>query len=229
MSHVIDIFLQPGPVFVAQKEKPTFILPFAIISVLTIALMTSYFSSVDPDWYMDYMLSASGAEMSAAELKQAAKMMPGARTMAYVSAATTAIGLGLGMLLYALYFFVAAKVTGNAMSFKHGLSLATWSNMPTAIGTLVALIGVFLMSPQTSLESLMLLNIDPLLVELERGSRWSSLAKGFSLLTFWTVFLGALGWKTWGRTGWLQAIIVVALPSLVIFGGMALYAVLKQS
>jgi hypothetical protein len=223
----LDIFLQPGPVFVAQKDKPTFILPFALIAVTTIALMMSYFFSVDPDWYMDYMLSASGTEMSAVEMEQAAKMMPGARTMAYISAATATIGIGLGMLLYAVYFFVAGKLTGHALGFKSGLSLATWSSMPTVIGTLVALVGVFLMTPQTSLESLMLLNVDPLLVELPRDHRWSALAKGFSLLAFWTIFLGALGWKIWGRTSWLQAIVVAVLPSLVICGGMALFALLK--
>ena len=42
------------------------------------------------------------------------------------------------------------------------------------------------MTPRTPLESLTLLNVDPLLLQLPMDDRWSSLAKGFSLLTPWT-------------------------------------------
>lgn len=227
MSHIVDIFLQPGRVFADQKERPTFILPFLVVAAIAAAFMLSYFLSVDPDWYLDYALSASGKEMSAAEMEQARKFMPGASAMGYIGAATAVVGSGIGMLLYAVYFLVAGKLTGNAVNFKQGLSLATWSSMPAALGSLVGLIGVFMMAPQTPIESLMLLNLDPLLLELPRDNRWSGLAKGFSLLTFWTVFLAALGWKTWGRTSWLQAIVVALVPNIVIFGGMALFALLK--
>ena len=88
----------------------------------------------------------------------------------------------------------------------------------------VALVGVLTMTPQTPLESLMLAHVDPLLVELPLDHEWSGLAKGFSLLTFWTWFLLALGWRTWTRAGWVQAAIVAILPSAVVFGIMALFA-----
>ena len=38
------------------------------------------------------------------------------------------------------------------------------------------------------------------------------------------VFLLALGWRTWTRSGWLQATVVAVLPSVVVFGIMALLA-----
>ena len=227
MSHLVDIFLQPGRVFADQKERPTFLVPLLIVSAFAAAFMLSYFLSVDPAWYLDHALAASGKEMSAAEMEQARKFMPGAKVMGYIGAASTVIILCLAMLLYGLYFLVAGKVTGSAVSFKHGLSLAAWSSMPTVLGGVVGLIGVFTMTPQTPIESLSLLNLDPLLIQLPTDNRWSSLAKGFSLLTFWTIFLTALGWKTWGRTSWLQAIVVALVPNLAIFGFMALYALLK--
>lgn len=227
MSHLVDIFLQPGRVFADQKERPTFLVPLLIVSAFAAAFMLSYFLSVDPAWYLDHALAASGKEMSAAEMEQARKFMPGAKVMGYIGAASTVIILCLAMLLYGLYFLVAGKVTGNAVSFKHGVSLAAWSSMPTVLGGVVGLIGVFTMTPQTPIESLSLLNLDPLLIQLPTDNRWSSLAKGFSLLTFWTIFLTALGWKTWGRTSWLQAIVVALVPNLAIFGLMALYALLK--
>ena len=227
MSHIVDIFLQPGRVFADQKERPTFLVPLLIVSAFAAAFTLAYFLSVDPTWYLDHALAASGQEMTAAEMEQARKFMPGTKVMGYIGAVSTVVVLGIVMALSALYFLVAGKLTGNAVGFKHGLSLSAWSSMPTVLGSLVGLIGVFTMAPQTPIESLMLLNLDPLLMELPRDNRWSGLAKGFSLLTFWSVFLCALGWRTWGRTSWLQAIVVALVPNLVIFGSMALFALLK--
>ena len=94
------------------------------------------------------------------------------------------------------------------------------------LGTIVALVGVFMMSPQTSMESLMLTNLDPLLIQLPVDSPWKKLASSFSLLSFWSIFLAALGWKTWGKTSWAEAITVAIIPSVLIFGAMALWALI---
>jgi hypothetical protein len=147
--------------------------------------------------------------------------------MMWISAGTALIGGAIMTALYALYFLIAGKLTGQPVGFRHGLSLVTWSNMPTILASVVGLIGVFGMTPQTPIESISLLNVDPLFFELPRDHAWSGVAKSFSLLTFWTVFLAALGWKTWGRTGWGQAIAVAALPPLLIYGVMAIFALLK--
>lgn len=227
MSHIVDIFLQPGRVFADQKERPTFLAPLLIVSAFAAAFMLAYFLSVDPNWYLDHAIADAGQKMSAAEMEQARKFMPGAKVMGYVGAAGAAVVTGIMMLLYALYFLVAGKLTGNTIGFRHGLSLAAWSGMPTVLGGVVGLIGVFTMTPQTPIESLALLNFDPLLVQLPGDNRWSAMAKQSSLLTFWTVFLAALGWKTWGRTGWLQAIVVALLPYVLIYSAMALYALSK--
>ena len=71
-----------------------------------------------------------------------------------------------------------------------------------------------------------LLNIDPLFVQLPLDHDWLMLARSFSLLNFWVWFLSALGWKTWFRTGWGQALVVALLPSIVIYGAMALFAII---
>ncbi|MGY0799740.1 YIP1 family protein [Lysobacter sp. A286] len=223
MSHLIDIFLQPSKVFADLREKPTFVLPLLVIAVLSAAMTLAYFLRVDPDWFLDQATLA----MSASDAAQAREMMPGARTMGYIGAISSPLVIVVIMALTALYYLLAGKVTGNAVSFKHGMSLASWASMPAVLGTLVALIGALMMDPQTSLESLMLANVDPLLVQLPADSPWSALARSFSLLVFWSLFLTALGWRIWGKTSWLQAIVVAALPSVLIYGGMAVFALLK--
>lgn len=227
MTHLMDIFLQPGKAFDELKGKPTFLLPLLLTALVTAAMILLYASKVDPVWYLDHALAVGGGDMSASEIEQARKVMPGARTMGYLGAAGALLGTAVAAVLYAWYFMLAGKVTGTTTSFKHGLSLGGWSGMPMLLGFLVALVGVATMSPQTSMESLMLTNVDPLLLQLPIDSPWSQLARSFSLLNLWVVFLIALGWRTWGRTSWAQAIVVAMLPSVVVYGAMAAWALLK--
>jgi hypothetical protein len=227
MAHLVDIYLQPGKVFADLRERPSFALPLALLLVLSAALPLWYFLTVDSAWYVQHMMLAAGREVSAADMEKMQAMMPGAHRMAWIGAASAVLVGLIVTCLYALYFMLAGKVTGGAMSFKRGMSLVSWSNMPAILGLVVALVGVATMQPHTALESLMLTNVDPLLVQLPPDSHWLALARGFSLLNFWTWFLLALGWRTFNRAGWLQSVVVAVLPSVIIYGGMAAFALSK--
>lgn len=226
MSHLINIFLEPAKVFAELREKPTFLVPALVVTVLSALAATMYFFTVDPDWFANYQLAAAGKELSAAELEQAKQFMPGARTLGYITAVSTPIFLAIVYAIMALYYLLAGKVTGKPVSFRHGLALAAWPAMPMALGAVLALVGVFTSDNQSSYESMQLLNVDPLFVQLPMDHDWSLLARSFSLLNFWVWFLAALCWKTWFRTGWGSALFVVTLPSLVIYGVMALFALI---
>ena len=226
MSQLINIFLEPGKVFAGLKAKPTFLVPALVIAGLAILAMTLYFFNVDAEWFMNHQLQVVGKDMSAAELEQVKAFMPSARTSAYIAAPSVVIMMGVIFSLTALYYMLAGRVSGNPTSFRHGLSLATWSSMPLVLASVIAIIGVYTSSPQSTYESLQLLSIDPLFVQLETGHPWAALARMFSLLNLWVWFLAALGWKTWYRTGWGQALFVSLLPGVVIYGVMALFAAL---
>lgn len=224
MSHLVDIYVQPGKTFAELKEKPTFWLPLLLIAVASALMVLAYYMQVDPEWAVDEAVRAASADRSAAEIEQMRSVMPGARTMGYFGAVSALIGSLVVTAIFALYFMLAGKVAGAALSFRHGMSLVSWSSMPMLLGTIVVIVGALTMGPRTSFESLQLLNVDPLFVQLDRDHPWSAVAKGFSLLNFWTWFLLALGWKTWTRSGWLSSILVAVLPGLVVFGLMALFA-----
>lgn len=228
MSHLINIFLEPAKVFAELKEKPSFWLPLLLVAVLGAVSTTAYFLTVDPDWFADHQVAQMQAQrdMSAAEVEQAKQFMPGARASAYFGGPMVLLFVGIVFSVMALYYLLAGKVTGNQVGFRRGLSLAAWSSMPMVLGNLVVLGAIFTSSNQVSFESLQLLNVDPLFVQLPLDHDWLMLARSFSLLNFWVWFLAALGWKTWFRTGWGQAITVAVLPSLVIYGVMALFAAL---
>lgn len=218
MSQLVDIFLQPGRVFAAQRERPTFLVPLLVLAALTAAMTLAYFLRVDPSWYAEHMLDNSGRELTAAQAEQMRASMPGTRTMGVIGAVTGGIAIAVMTAITALYVWAAAKVTGRPLGFRHGMSLSAWSAMPMVLGLLVAIVGALTMAPQTGIESLMLTNVDPLLVDLPADHRWNRLAQGFNLLTFWSIFLFALGWRTWTRASWLQSVVVALIPTLIMLG-----------
>lgn len=50
ISQLLNIFLEPGKVFVELKEKPTFLLPTLVVVILLFVALTAYFVQVDPAW-----------------------------------------------------------------------------------------------------------------------------------------------------------------------------------
>lgn len=223
---LVDIFLDPATVFTAEKDKPTFLLPMAIMVALSVAMILAYYLRVDPVWFQDFSLTMMGQEMTPAEIAQAKQFMPGAKVQGYVGAAGTLIFVPIAYAVFALYYFLASKIAGAGLSYKHGLSLASWAAMPTALGALVGTISALTMAPQTPLHAISLTRIDPLLVQLPFDHDLSTLAKGFDLLGLWALALGAIGWKTFTRSGWGSAVFVAALPSVLIYGIWLLIALL---
>ena len=222
MSQLVDIFLQPSKVFAEERERPTFLLPWLVLVAVTIAFTVTYFLRVDPAWYADHMFDASRADMTAKEIAKAKAVMPGTKVMAAFGAIGSVISLAIMFAITGAYFWLASKVTGKGLGFRHGLSLATWAAMPAVLGTVVGLVGAITMAPQSGIESLMLTHVDPLLVSIPPGEHGRRLAQSADLLSLWTVFLGALGWRVFTRAGWGQAIVVSVLPLALMYGVIAL-------
>jgi hypothetical protein len=222
MQNIIDIYLQPSKVFAAQGERPTFLVPLLFLVALTALLTVTYFWRVDPAWYADLMMESSGGELSASEREQMRQMMPGTHVIGSIATVTGILALIVVTVLTGVYAMVVGKFVTRPLTFRHGMSLATWSSMPAALGLMVAMVGALTMSGDTSLESLMLTNVDPLVVELPKDHQWNGFAQSFSILSFWSVFLFALGWKVWTRSSWLQAALVSVVPTALIAGSMGL-------
>lgn len=223
---LIDIYLDPAKAFAAEKEKPSFLVPMAVFVLLSAAMILAYFLRVDAAWFQDFQLTMSGQEMTAAEIAQAKQFMPSARTQGYIGAASTVVFVPILFAIFGLYYFLAGKIAGAGLSFKHGLSLASWAAMPSALGLVVGTVGALTMAAQTPQHSLMLTHVDPLLVQLPFDHALSSLAKGFDLLALWSIALGAIGWRAFTRSGWGSAVFIAALPSLLIYGVWLLIALL---
>ncbi len=216
--NLIDIFLEPAKVFTQQKEKPSPWLPMLILALVSAALFLTYYNRVDPEWLNGQMMAQMGDEMTAAQLEQTKSTMPGAKTIGYISAAGAAVMIPVLLLIMGVYYLLAGKVLGRNLGFMHGWALGAWGGFPAVLGMLVGFVGALTMAPQTAQESLMLTYIDPLFVQLPRDHALSGFAKGFDLLSIWSIGLTALGWKVMTGSRWGEAIAVAIIPSVVIYG-----------
>ncbi|MFZ9627429.1 MAG: YIP1 family protein [Burkholderiaceae bacterium] len=228
MKNLIDVFLQPSAVLGRLKDQPNFLLPLLLIVGLTAVASYLYFEKVDAVWFMERSIAASGQEVSDKELQAIRASGPNSNMLKWTGSIGGSVGILVSFLAFGLYYFLAGKVTGLALNYKQGLALAAWSAMPTLISSVLLLVGVFSMTPQTPLESLVLTSVDPMLVQLPLDSPWKGLATSASFLTIWTTWLAALGWKLWSQAKtWTGAVVVAALPTVLIYGGMAIKALLN--
>jgi len=227
MQKLIDIFLQPRVVFGDLRAHPQPALPILILIVASTLGTTLYFQKVDLGWFMEQSILQSNPDISDAELARVRDNGGASEAIRWAAPLSSVIGLGAVFLILGLYYWLVGKVTAVALSFKESLALAGWSSMPTLLNSLLILIGTMNMESQTPLESLSLTTLDPLLIQLPLDHPWKTFATAFTFLVFWTTFLAALGWRELaGSARWTGAVTVAALPSVLIFGGMAVAAVL---
>jgi hypothetical protein len=228
MKDLVDIFLQPAAVLGKQRDQPRWGLPLGVLVGITMLVTLLYFDRVDAGWFTEQSVLRSGQELSEQQLAAIRNGAGSAGFMKWSAMIGSAAGLAVAMLIYGVYFLLAGKVTSTEVSFRQGLALASWSQMPLLINSVLMLIGVLGMTPQTPLESLSLTSLDSLLLHLPVDHPWFGFATSFSLLSIWTTYLAALGWKLWSKAeGWTASIVVGTLPSLVIYGAMAVSAMLK--
>jgi len=227
VKDLIDILLQPTPVLQRLQEKPTWVLPLVILCAASMLGTFLYFSAVDTAWFLERSILQSNPDISEAQLKAIRDSNAGGGFLRWSAPLGAAAGLLIVMLAYGGYFWLAGKLTALSVSYKQGLALATWSSMPTLINSILIIVSAIGMDPQTPLESLSITTLDPLLIQLDDDSPWKSFATSFTFLAFWTVWLGALGWKTWSRAErWGTPVVVAAAPSVGIFAFMIVKALL---
>jgi hypothetical protein len=228
MKDLIDIFLDPGAVLTRQRDASGWWPPLVILVISTALVTYLFFGKVDSAWFIEQQILNSGQDVSEQQLAAIREASPGGSFMIWSSTIGSAIMVAAVISLFGVFFMIAGKFSKADLSFKQGLTLASWSQMPTLINTLLMLIGVMSMSPQTSLESLSLTSLNALFLDLPADDPWYRFATTFSVLVPWTIFVAALGWKLWsGATRWTAPIVIATFPHFIIYGAMAIGAMTR--
>jgi hypothetical protein len=219
---------EPRQAFTELDARPRFWWPMLVLAIASALLAYWYTSFVDLEWLVDQQLRQSSftanlTEEEIARLAQQTASQGGMR--AAIGAVTTLIFVGLMLLVGALYYLLAGKVTGVDRSFRHWLAMSAWTSVPTAVAVIPsALVLLTATSNQLGQDALQPLSLNELFFKREAGQTGFLLLTNITLFNFVSLYLAAVGVKVWSGRSWLFSILFTALPLILIFGIWALFA-----
>ncbi len=196
--------------------------PLLIMIAATAAFTAWYFATIDIHWFMLQSLQSNSMLASKISAEQMQQMADHAtRTSPLIGGVIgTILGLPIAYAVFALYYFLAAKLAGyEVQGYGSWYSFVSWSNFPAIVSTLVsALVYLLHGSHQIMMQDLDLTALNALLFHLTPGNSWYTLVSSLRLTTFWVIGLSIFGLARWTRRGMGHSAFVVLLPYVVIYG-----------
>jgi hypothetical protein len=220
------IFFEPGRVFEALRERPKFLATSIVLLVLTITVTLVLFMRVDMGQFIREQMEKSprNAQMTEEQKETGVKM--GKTIGAVVFPASVPVTIAAGAALYLL----GVMAFGGSITYKQSLSVWVYSSLPPMVlGTVVALLVLFLKSPDQINPERMLVTNPGAFMSPESSPVLVALLSQFDLLRFYGLFLAALGLRkvarmssgaAWGVVIALWLIgAILKVASAAIFGG----------
>jgi Yip1 domain len=220
------LVFEPKKAFESLDVRPRVLFPLIALIICSAGLIFWYYQVADLGWATDQQIRSSGLTRALTEAQiDAAVKRAGDHPVrsGVISAAAAALVIVLFRLVEALYYMLAGKMTGVQRDFRHWLSLACWSSLPSLLAVIPA--GIMLATATTAQidqNSLQSLSLNNLLFHRVAGDPGYSLLTNFNLLYVLGAFYAALGIRAWSKRSWLHAIVIAFLPMVVVFGPWAL-------
>jgi hypothetical protein len=214
-----DVFVRPSEVFKALSVKDNWSwVPFILVAIIGSLPAYMYFGVVDFAWYVDLQLSLSMPDASPAELENARPLFGTADSMRIFVLFIAPITLVVITAILALYFTLVTRNDEKSIhSFFDWFGAQWWIMMPTLVGALISLV-LILMSDSGSQVSQAIMSPTSLgfIFGIEQDNKWFGLLTGVRLETIWTIYLGAMCLHQWTNFSNKKALIVSAIPSVII-------------
>lgn len=219
------IFFEPSRTFEALRARPRFLVASLIVLVLTCLVTAVLYARVDMGQYMRDRIEKSPNAAQATEQQKETQVRVGKMIGMVAIPVSVPIILAVGSALYMLL----VMAFGGTISYKKSLSVWAYSWLPPSLlTTVIALLVLFLKSPDTIVpENLVVTNPGALLGE-DASRVLVAILRQFDLLRFYGFFLAALGLRkvakissgqAWGvvLTLWILGLLF-AVGSAALFG-----------
>jgi len=229
------IFFEPERTFEALRERPRFLVAALIIVALSMLVTVLLFQKVSFEQVVREAIEKNTRteQMSPEQKEQAIKMQTGPIGHA-IGYCAPIIGVMVILAAGAALYLLGVMLMGGRISYKQALAVWTYSSFPPAVlGTLLALVMLFLKSPEDLDFSrpgagLIVTNLGVLI-----GTGGSAILRAalswFDLFTFYGMFLAALGLRKVGKISaggawaiviglWLLGM-VLGVARAALFGG----------
>jgi hypothetical protein len=222
------LVFEPRKAFAAMAERPRVLFPLLLLIVATGGIALWYYNVVDLEWMTDRQIRASGfaRALTEAQIEEQVKQAgahPGRGSV--IAVVATSLGVVIISLITALYYLLAGKITNVQRGFKQWFAFTAWTSLPSVLGVIpAAYVLLTATSAQIDQGDLQPLSLNSLFFQRAPGEPGYTLLLSINVLQFLSLYLAAVGVKTWSGRSWLFSIVFTALPFVLIYGIWAFFA-----
>ncbi|MEH8020523.1 YIP1 family protein [Rheinheimera metallidurans] len=222
---LIDIYVAPKSLFdTLQDKKGWSIVPFLLLLITSAVVMYIFFAGMSPSWIVEQQMLAVAHTLTPAEIENTRAVMGQmADKSKYFALGGIVIGLPIMLAIQAAYIMLVGN-SGHKRPYGSWFAMSVWVSMPSLINMLGLLVLIMLSStPDMPINSANYLSLNQLVFNFSPQDTWFSLTENFNLTYLWSIGLAAVGLKSWSGYSTSKAVLLAALPLIVIFGIWALF------
>ena len=200
------IFFEPSRTFEALRARPRFLVAGLILLALACLVTLILYMRVDMGQYMRERMERSPQAAQATEAQKEMQVRMGKTLGAVAVPLSVPILIAGGAALYLL----GVMAFGGSISYLKAVSVWTYSSLPPSVlGALIAILVMFLKSPDSiDPEHMVVTNPGALMSEESSRVLVAALSQ-FDLLRFFGLFLAALGLRKMAKLSSTQAWTIV--------------------
>ena len=215
-----DIIASPGKALDEVKQHTSWLWWPLLVSIgLAMGVFAYYYSWVDFSWLVEETIRGLPAENRAESADAVREFMKPGQTM-WITLLSILVMSFIIYTISAVYYLLVNKMTSGAeIGFGQWFSFSVWVSFVNIFGSLAMLATVLMAdSNQLAQTSIQPLSLNALLIHANPGETWHTWANSVSLLSFWTIFLAAIGYERWTGASTVKSWVIAALPWVLIFG-----------
>ena len=215
MKTFVDVFSSPVAMIDGLRDKPTFWPPIAAMFLLHIVVGALHFLLVDHNSYYTNVLSTQGSLMSKDEVEVILQSLERSGSkIIIISQLGPLFFYTFLVLVSAGYLALVTKIVGSNVSFRHWLSLVSWTSTIGTLSLLARAVAI-IAAPDGRLG---FLEANPLSLSNIVGREFQTLTVAqFDVTNAWRWALLCLAYKRWTSVSWILSIAIVLIPILFLY------------
>jgi len=215
-----DLFLSPRNLFSALPAHRSW--TWAALALLIVAQIVSiyvFFGPMSAEWIVEQQLAVANLPANEAEAARPTLMLVAANIAHITAVSSLLMGVLFPALLALAYFLGERVLLGSRQSYRAWFAIAVWAQLPqllNAAGLIV--LSVLAASPDQPLAVANYASLNGLMLDLPLGHAWYNWAQAFSLFFIWGSVLIAIAVRVAQPIAWGRALLLGAMPYLLVFG-----------
>ncbi len=219
-SALIDTYLAPSQAFAALRERPGWAwAALLLVALATVAATYTLFSGMTPEWIVEQQMASQPDMPADQEAAMRAQIQQFAPMTVHFAAGFGVLAMPLFAALFGLVYFVGERLLSRERnSFYRWFAASSFSMLPMVLSAF-GLIALVLVRGGGNLPMDLgnYASLNALVFGIPSDGKGYTLASSVNLFSFWSLFLVAVAARVWSGLGWGKALLLAALPSLLIY------------